>query len=139
MLFIPSSLRYTKLQKGKNFNKLKNILSLSKHSIKAIKLISLSNGRLSNKQMVTLRFLIKKSIKKIGFLVFNVFPHTPITKKPSEIRMGKGKGSVSFWASKIKIGITICLIYYKSIFKSKIIKMLKKVQIRLPIKSKIVS
>ena len=43
-------------------------------------------------------------MKRVGFLWVRVFPHIPVTSKPSDIRMGKGKGAVDFWVSRIQKG-----------------------------------
>jgi len=64
-----------------------------------------------------------------------VFPHNQISKKPLEIRMGKGKGNVDHWVFNVKTGFTICEV--KTDFPLKAIKALKLAQIRLPIKTKI--
>jgi large subunit ribosomal protein L16 len=50
---------------------------------------------------------LKRSLKKDGIPLLRVFTHTPVTKKPSEVRMGKGKGSVSHYITKIQRGAFI--------------------------------
>lgn len=137
MLFTPKSMKFKKLQKGSFSNKLKNKWNLNIKTLTSIKLVSCSHGRLNVKQLTAIRFLIRKSIKKRGFIRFNVFPQKSISKKPSEIRMGKGKGNFFCWVADIKTGIIVCEIFVKSNFKRKILKLLKRAQIRLPIKTKI--
>ena len=87
--------------------------------------------------MVAMRFLIRKIIKKKGLAIFKVFPQTIITKKPAGIRMGKGKGSTSHWICKVKAGLLLCEIFFKLKLKKRIMRLLRKVQVRLPIKTKI--
>ena len=68
--------------------------------------------------------------------MITVFPQTPITRKPIEVRMGKGKGSVSFWVAKVKAGSTICEISTKYLFLAN--KVLNRVRYKFPVKTRIV-
>ena len=138
MLLFPKSFKYKKLQKGIPTNKISNPLVLKDISTNSIKLISLTHGRIKSKQLTAVKFLIKKSIKKLGFVRFQIFPHKSITKKPAEIRMGKGKGSVDHWVCNIKVGVTICELNIKSKYRVRAFNALKKAQIRLPLLTKIV-
>lgn len=61
-------------------------------------------GLLSATQIEAARQGILKKIKRKAKLWIRVFPHTPVTKKPTEARMGKGKGSISHWVAKVKAG-----------------------------------
>jgi large subunit ribosomal protein L16 len=74
-------------------------------------------------------------MKKLGKVYFKIFPHNPITKKPLEIRMGKGKGNVDHWVYNSKIGVLLCEIQTQHYIKA--FKALKAAQHRLPIKTKI--
>lgn len=135
MLLLPRFFKYNKIQKGKAFNKINNIISFKNIKFDTIKLIAISHGRLYSKQINSISFVMNKIIKKLGTIKLNVFPHNPITKKPNEVRMGKGKGSVSSWGFNLKPGFTICEIntnYFSLSYKA-----LKMAQIRLPIKTKI--
>jgi len=138
MLFIPKKYKYKKLQKGSLFNKINVNINLKTNFVFSIKLIAKSFGVLNNKQLSTVRFILKKAIKKKGYLRFNIFPQQSVTKKPLEVRMGKGKGSVDHWISKIKVGTLICQIFYKKKIKVDICKSLKQIQIRLPFKTSII-
>jgi len=139
MLFSPKSFKYKKHQKGSFSNKLSNLWLLKKKTNNCIKLISASHGRITTKQLIAVRFLIRKFIKKKGFLIFRIFPQKPVSKKSAGIRMGKGKGSFDFWAADIKAGVVICEILYKIVYKRRIIKILKRASLRLPLKTKIKS
>lgn len=97
MLLCPRSTKYKKLQKGKPFNKTNFLITLDKlNNRKTVKLIATENGRITAKQLNAINLSLRKIIKKKGSFIFNVFPHTPVTKKPAEVRMGKGKGNVFF-------------------------------------------
>lgn len=100
MLF-PKKTKYKKQFKGK----------LVGTTIKGTKIIYgkyalkvLEETRLTSKQIEATRRIIVRKMKKLGFLWIRIFPDIPITTKPTENRMGKGKGSVSFWVSKVKKG-----------------------------------
>ena len=65
-------------------------------------------GWLSAAQIESLRVTINRKIKKIGKIFLRVFPDKPVTKKPAETRMGKGKGNVDRWVAVVKRDRVIC-------------------------------
>jgi len=65
---------------------------------------SLSRGRMTARQIESARRAISRHVKRGGKIWIRVFPDKPITKKPLEVRMGKGKGSVEYWVAQIKPG-----------------------------------
>lgn len=134
MLFIPARQKYKKQQKGKAFNKITN--SKVNLTYGQIGLKVLSSYRLNSKQLSALFNGLRKKIKRKGRLIINVFPQTPISKKPIEVRMGKGKGNVSYWVSKIKSGVVLCEISTPYIAFAK--KVLSHARFKLPIKTKII-
>ncbi len=136
MLYTPKKTKYKKQQKKLNFNKLTKSTPFENLNFYSIKLKSISSGYLNSKQLEMLRQTIVKTIKKSGRVFINVFPNTPITKKPLEVRMGKGKGNVDHWASKIQNGTCICTIEINS--KVVAIKALINCQKKLPLKTRIV-
>ena len=135
MLLLPRNFKYKKMQKGKAFNKIDNIITFKNIKFDTIKLIAISHGRLYSKQINSIFFIMNKTIKKLGKVKLNLFPHNPITKKPNEVRMGKGKGNVNSWSFNLKSGFSICEIHSSNLVLA--IKSLKMAQIRLPIKTKI--
>jgi len=68
---------------------------------------SLSRGRLTARQIEAGRRTISRHVKRGGKIWIRVFPDKPITKKPLEVRMGKGKGSVEYWVAQIRPGTMI--------------------------------
>jgi large subunit ribosomal protein L16 len=70
----------------------------------AFGLKAMESTRITNKQIEAARRAITRKIKREGRVWIHVFPHIPVTSKPTEVRMGKGKGSVSYWAMPIKPG-----------------------------------
>lgn len=132
-MFIPKNFKFRKQQKGKFFNKI--FSGCFKQQTNCLKLKTLGFGRLTSNQLKSLKQTINKIIKKRGRVVFKIFPQTPITKKPTEVRMGKGKGAFSHWVAKVQPGTTIC--YIESEFVLLTRKALEYAKIRLPIKTKI--
>ncbi|MEE9328888.1 MAG: 50S ribosomal protein L16 [Parvularculaceae bacterium] len=60
--------------------------------------------RVTSRQIEATRRAITRHMKRAGRVWIRIFPDVPVTKKPTEVRMGKGKGSVEFWAAKVKPG-----------------------------------
>lgn len=85
---IPSTLKYSD-----------NRLSFGSFALK-----SLGLARLTAKQIEAARRAITRKVKRKGKLWIKVFPHIPVTSKPTEVRMGKGKGSLSYWCCPLKPG-----------------------------------
>lgn len=63
-----------------------------------------ATGRISARQIEAARMAIQRTVKRQGKLYIRVFPDKPVTKKPLETRMGKGKGSVELWVAVVKAG-----------------------------------
>jgi large subunit ribosomal protein L16 len=74
-------------------------LSFGQYGIKA-----LANGYFPAKTLEAMRQTLNRKLKKTGKLWVRVFPDIPRSQKPAEVRMGKGKGGVSFWTSQIAAG-----------------------------------
>lgn len=61
-------------------------------------------GRLTSRQIESARIAVTRYMKREGQVWIRIFPDTPITSKPAEVRMGKGKGALDHWVAKIKPG-----------------------------------
>lgn len=96
MLF-PKRTKYNKAHKGRARGTSKNVISFGDFAL-MVKL----PGRLKSNQIESARKAIRKSINRAGKLWIRVFPDIPVTKKPAEVRMGKGKGSVDHWVARVK-------------------------------------
>jgi large subunit ribosomal protein L16 len=133
----PRKTKFKKQQKGKSFNRINSTsVELNLLNFGSIGLKALAPGRLTSKQIEAVRQSINKVIKKQGRLKINIFPDTPISKKPIEVRMGKGKGGVDHWVFKVKPGFVLYEI--ETAFRSLAIKALEAGKIRLPIKTRII-
>lgn len=67
-------------------------------------MMSMEPGRLTSRQIEAARMAITRHVKRAGKLWIRIFPHRPVTKKPLEVRMGGGKGSVEMWAAEVQPG-----------------------------------
>ena len=67
-------------------------------------LMSVSAGRMTDRQIEASRIAISRSVKRSGKIWIRVFPDRPITKKPIGVRMGSGKGNLEFWIAPIRPG-----------------------------------
>jgi len=94
MLFVPTKLKYKKYQKGKFFNTVKSRSSIFRLKFGCVGLKAITFGKLNVKHLLTFKKTVGKILKKKGRFLLTIFPNTPITKKPIEVRMGKGKGAV---------------------------------------------
>lgn len=100
-MLCPKKLKYKKYHKKRIKT---NSLRGSKIAFGSFALIAISGGLISAKQIESARIAINKHIKKTGKMWIRIFPHHPVTKKPAETRMGKGKGSVDKWVSVVNPG-----------------------------------
>lgn len=104
MFLQPKKTKYKKVKKGKlkKFEYKSNSIKFGEMGLKAI-----DSGVINARQIESARRTIARKIKRKGKIWLRIFPDLPITSKPTESRMGKGKGSVSYWAAKIKGGMTL--------------------------------
>ncbi len=65
---------------------------------------SLDRGRVPANQIEAARIALSRAVKRKGKMWMRIFPHTPVTKKPAEVRMGSGKGSVEYYVACVKPG-----------------------------------
>ena len=64
----------------------------------------MSPARINSRQIEAARRTISRHLKRSGRVWIRIFPDVPVTKKPAEVRQGKGKGAVEFWAARVKPG-----------------------------------
>jgi large subunit ribosomal protein L16 len=100
-MLMPKRTKYRKVMKGRNRGKASNGNQLSYGSIG---LKALEHGRIDSRQIEAARISMTRKIKRTGKVWITVFPAKPLTAKPLETRMGKGKGSVDKWVMNIKPG-----------------------------------
>ncbi|MCZ6888674.1 MAG: 50S ribosomal protein L16 [Gammaproteobacteria bacterium] len=100
----PSRTKFRKQQKGRNRGLAQRG---SKVSFGDYGLKSLGRGRLTARQIEAGRRAMTRRVKRGGKIWIRVFPDKPITKKPLEVRQGKGKGAVEYWVAQIQPGRVI--------------------------------
>lgn len=100
-MLMPKKIKWRKQQKGRMCGK---AYRGSKISFGTYGLKAMEPGWITSRQIEAARVAITRSVKRGGKLWIRIFPDKPITKKPAETRMGKGKGSPEYWVAVIKPG-----------------------------------
>jgi len=97
----PKRTKFRKQHKGRNrgLAQAGNRVNFGEYGIKAT-----SRGRLTARQIEAARRTITRKVKRGGKLWIRVFPDKPVSKKPLEVRMGKGKGNVEYWVALVQPG-----------------------------------
>jgi large subunit ribosomal protein L16 len=97
----PKRTKYRKQMKGDNRGLAQkgNNVSFGEFGLKA-----LDRGRITARQIEAARRTISRHVKRGGKIWIRIFPDKPISKKPLEVRMGSGKGSVEYWIAQVKPG-----------------------------------
>ena len=97
----PKRTKYRKQMKGKNRGLASqgNTVSFGEYGLKAI-----DRGRITARQIEAARRAMTRHIRRGGKIWIRIFPDKPITKKPLEVRQGKGKGNVEYWVAQIQPG-----------------------------------
>ena len=97
----PKKTKYRKAFKGKIHGVAKASFSVS---YGAFGLKALEPARITARQIESARRAITRYIRRVGKVWIRVFPDLPVSRKPAEVRMGSGKGSIEFWACRVKPG-----------------------------------
>ncbi|MCP4395528.1 MAG: 50S ribosomal protein L16 [Alphaproteobacteria bacterium] len=97
----PKRTKFRKAHKGRIHGKAKGGFELN---FGAYGLKSLSPERVTARQIEAARRAMTRHMKRQGRVWIRIFPDVPVSKKPAEVRQGKGKGSVEFWACRVKPG-----------------------------------
>ena len=97
----PKRTKYRKQQKGRiaPMTTKGSTIAFGSYGLK-----SLDSGRITSRQIEAARVAMTRSMKREGMVWIRIFPDKPITKKPQEVRMGKGKGPVDHWVAVVQPG-----------------------------------
>ncbi|HMT94383.1 50S ribosomal protein L16 [Thiothrix eikelboomii] len=100
----PKRTKFRKMHKGRNrgLAQAGNAVSFGEYGLKA-----LERGRMTARQIESARRAINRHVRRGGKLWIRVFPDKPISKKPLEVRMGKGKGNVEYWVALVQPGLVL--------------------------------
>ena len=132
-MLMPKKTKYRKVQRGrmKGLSKGARTMEFGEYGLLAVE-----PAWMTARQIEAMRVTIARNLKKIGKLFLRVFPDKPITKKPAETRMGKGKGGVEEWVSVVKRGRIICEIV--GLDETRAREVLKLASYKLPMKTKFI-
>ena len=100
-MLMPKRTKHRKLHKGRikgNASRGTRI-NFGDFGIKALEM-----GRITSRQIEAARIAMTREMKRAGMVYIRIFPDKPITKKPAEVRMGKGKGSIDHWVAPVRPG-----------------------------------
>ncbi len=97
----PKKTKYRKQFKGRIHGNSKGNFSLNYGSFG---LKAMEPERVTSRQIEAARKAITRYLKRAGRMWIRIFPDVPVSKKPAEVRMGKGKGSIEYWACRVKPG-----------------------------------
>lgn len=133
-LLSPKKTKFAKVRKGRLRRVTKGgaILAFGEYGLK-----SLDGARVTSRQIEASRKVLTRYVKKQGKLWLRIFPDVPVTKKPNETRMGKGKGSVDRFVCKVSPGRI--LFEVDGILDVEAFEAFRLVSAKLPIRTKVVN
>ena len=132
-ILLPKKTSHRKVRKGKNEGVATrcNTVAFGDYG-----LMSLDNERINSRQIEAARQAITRYIKRGGKIWIRIFPHTPVTKKPLDVKMGSGKGEPQFFVAKVKAGTVMFEIADVTDEQAK--EALRLASHKLPVKCKII-
>lgn len=100
-MLMPKKTKFRKMQRGrmKGFSKGARTIMFGDFG-----LVAMEPKWITSRQIESVRITISRQLKKVGQMYLRMFPDKPVSKKPAETRMGKGKGSPEFWVAVVKRG-----------------------------------
>jgi large subunit ribosomal protein L16 len=130
----PKKVKWRKQQKGrmKGAANRGNKITFGEHAIQAVEC-----GYITNRQIEAARIAISRKTKRGGTIWIKIFPDKSLTKKPAEVRMGKGKGSPESWVAVVKPGRVLFEI--GGVEKGLAYDALRLAKYKLPVKTKIIT
>jgi len=103
-MLLPKKTKYRKVRKGKNdgIATRGNYIAFGDFALQ-----SMSNERITSRQIESSRQAMTRYINRGGKIWIRIFPHTPVTRKPQDVKMGSGKGNPEFFVAKVKAGTVL--------------------------------
>ncbi len=103
-MLLPRKMKYRKVRKGKNEGNATrgNYIAFGDFALQ-----SQSNNDITSRQIESARQAMTRYIKRGGKIWIRIFPHTPRTRKPQDVKMGSGKGNPEFFVAKVKAGTVL--------------------------------
>lgn len=132
-MLMPKKIKFRKVQKGriKGLSKGARTVYFGEFGLEAIE-----PSRVTAQQIEAMRVTLSRHLRKVGESYLRVFPDKPVTKKPAETRMGKGKGNPEVWVSVVKRGRIVCEV--AGVEEALARKILKLAAYKLPMKTRVV-
>jgi large subunit ribosomal protein L16 len=132
-MLMPKKTKYRKTQRGtmKGLSKGARAVAFGNYGLQAVE-----PSWVTAQQIEAMRITIARKLKKGGQFFLRVFPDKPVSKKPAETRMGKGKGNPEFWVSVVKRGRVICEL--KDVDEATARQVLQNAAYKLPMRTKFV-
>ena len=103
-MLVPNRTKYRKVRKGKNRGV---ATSCNTIAFGQFALQSMENERITSRQIEASRQAMTRYIKRGGQIWIRIFPHTPVTRKPQDVKMGSGKGNPEFFVAKVQAGTVL--------------------------------
>ncbi|MBP7760670.1 50S ribosomal protein L16 [Candidatus Saccharibacteria bacterium] len=133
-MLLPKKTKYRKVRKGKNDGVATacNYIAFGDYGLQ-----SLTNERVTSRQIESARQAMTRHIKRGGKIWIRIFPHTPVTRKPQDVKMGSGKGNPEFFVAKVKTGTV--LFEMKGVDEATAREALRLASHKLPLKTRFVA
>ena len=133
-MLLPKKAKHRKVRKGKN----KGVATRGQYvAFGDYGLQSQSNERITSRQIEAARQAMTRHINRGGKIWIRIFPHTPVTKKPLDVKMGSGKGNPEFHVAKVKAGTV--LFEMKGVDESIAREAMRLASHKLPVKTKFIA
>ncbi|MBR2544169.1 50S ribosomal protein L16 [Candidatus Saccharibacteria bacterium] len=132
-MLIPKKVPHRKVRKGKNEGVATRCNTVA---FGDFGLMSLDNERINSRQIEAARQAITRYIKRGGKIWIRIFPHTPVSKKPLDVKMGSGKGEPQYYVAKVKAGTVMFEI--ADVTEEQAREALRLASHKLPVKCKII-
>ena len=132
-MLLPKKTKFRKVRKGKNdgIATRGNYIAFGDYALQAQ-----SNERITSRQIEASRQAMTRYIKRGGKIWIRIFPHTPVTRKPQDVKMGSGKGNPEFFVAKVKAGTV--LFEMKGVSEEVAREAMRLASHKLPVKTKFV-
>jgi large subunit ribosomal protein L16 len=134
-MLMPKKTKYRKMQRGRMKGRSKGARTIA---FGDYGLMAVEPCWVDSRQIESVRITVSRQLKKVGQLFLRMFPDKPVSKKPIETRMGKGKGNPEFWVSVVKTGRVI-LELGGGLTEQEARKILRLAAYKLPMKTRFVT
>jgi large subunit ribosomal protein L16 len=133
-MLLPKKTKFRKVRKGRNEGVATacNTIAFGDYALQSV-----GNERITSRQIEAARQAMTRYIKRGGKIWIRIFPHTPVTRKPLDVKMGSGKGNPEFFVAKVKAGTV--MFEMKGIDVTVAREALRLAAHKLPVKTKFIS